>query len=93
MPVRQAELDLRQGALTPSAGDGVLITDAIDDGQSELFHRINAAVGNDSNKRHSLIEEIVCRLEGFSSRRPDHFQYSVGLPGLGLNNEHDTLLV
>jgi hypothetical protein len=93
MPVRQEELDLGQGPLTPAAGGGVLITDAIDDGQSKLLYGVDAAVGNDRDERHSLGEEIIGSPESFSSRGLDNLQYSVGLARLGLNNEHDLLLV
>jgi hypothetical protein len=65
----------------------------VDDREGEFLRSVDAAIRDDGDEWHSLVEEIVHRLQGFFSRIFDDFYDPFRLARLGLHNEQLPLLL
>jgi hypothetical protein len=61
----------------------------VDDGQCELFNRIDVAVSDDGDERKALIEEILGGPQGVSAAVFGYFDDARSFARLTLHNEHD----
>jgi len=59
----------------------------VDERESKLCDRVDAAVADDGDSHHTSVEQITRCLEGFRSSFCNHFHDAFRLTRLALNNE------